>query len=243
VSRFYLPPSSIQGTTFVLSGPEAHHAVHVLRKKVGDQIDLFDGQDAAYTGRIDQLDPQEIRGTLLQQVSAKALPVQVTLYQSLSRGSKWEWLLEKACEVGVSTVVPVFTRRTLIKLDAAQAEEKVERWNRIALAASKQCGRSDLMKVETPREFSTAITTLHKDQLALIPWEKEDSRSIAEACRSYKGKQVNLFIGPEGGWDPAEIELALSAQVIPVRLGPTLLRTETAGMIASALVLREFGVY
>src|SRR5262245_51383361 len=138
--RFYIPPSAIHGKTFVLSGSEAHHALHVLRKKVGDEIDLFDGKDASFKGRIDSIQTQEVRGTLIKDVPAKSLPVDVSLYQALTRGSKWEWLLEKACEIGVARVVPVFTQRSLIKLDAAQVKEKVTRWSRIALAASKQSG-------------------------------------------------------------------------------------------------------
>ncbi len=241
--RFFIPPSAIRGKFFTLSGSEAHHALNVLRKKVGDEIDLFDGKDAAYTGRIDQVDSQEIRGTLIEDRKTSELPIQVTLFQGLTRGTKWEWLLEKACEIGVARVVPVFTRRSLIKLDANQAKEKVKRWNRIALAASKQCGRADLMEVVTPLALSAAFSQLAESDLSLIPWEKESSKSIHEACQGYNGSQVNVFIGPEGGWDAAEIELATQAGAIPVRLGPTLLRTETAGIIAPLLVLREFGVY
>ena len=241
--RFYLPPSSLHGKSFTLSGSEAHHALHVLRKKVGDEIDLFDGKDAAFKGRIDSVDAQEIRGTILEDVSPSALPIQVTLYQALARGPKWEWLLEKACEVGVARVVPVVTQRTLIKLDEAGAREKVKRWNRIALAAAKQSGRTSLMFVETPLPLASAFSHLAKDALSLIPWEKESERSIHRACEGYTGTAVNVFIGPEGGWDASEIELAQRSGVTPVRLGPTLLRTETAGIVAATLVLREFSIY
>jgi 16S rRNA (uracil1498-N3)-methyltransferase len=243
MARFYLPPSALRGTTFILSGTEAHHALHVLRKKTGDEIDLFDGKDASYKGRIDSIDSQEIRGTILNNTAAPSCVVELTLFQALTKATKWEWLLEKACEIGVSRVVPVMTRRSLIKLDPSGAQEKVKRWNRIALAASKQCGRANLMSVEVPEPFSSVIGRLSSEQLSLIPWEKETQRSIQSACAAYKGKQINVFIGPEGGWDAAEIDLAERSHVIPVRLGPTLLRTETAGLVAVTLVLREFGVY
>ena len=259
--RFYLPPSDLRGKTFTLSGSEAHHAIHVLRKKAGDLIDLFDGKDAAYTGRIESVSDQEIRGSILEEFPAAASPVELTLYQALTRGSKWEWMLEKVCEVGVTRVIPVITQRTLIKLDASGAAEKLKRWNRIALAASKQSGRASLMTVETPLPLATAVSELDPKSLSLIPWEKEAETSIHHALsksiphpnplpsRERVAKpgegwsSVNLFIGPEGGWDEQEIELAIRAGVIPVRLGPTLLRTETAGLIAATLVLREFGVY
>ena len=243
MARFLVPPSSIRGTSFRLSGSEAHHALHVLRKKVGDEIDLFDGQDASYRGRIDSAAAGEIRGTILGRRASSVLPIHLTLFQALTRGSKWEWLLEKAGEVGVERVVPVISRRTLIKLEAGQAREKLKRWNRIALAASKQCGRSDVMAVETPQPFAGLLGVLEPSSLSLIPWEKESERTIQAACRGYQGKKINLFIGPEGGWDPSEIDPARRAGAIPVRLGPTLLRAETAGLIAAALVLREFGIY
>jgi 16S rRNA (uracil1498-N3)-methyltransferase len=243
VPRFFIPPSAIRGKSFTLSGSEAHHALNVLRKKTGDEIELFDGKDAAFIGKIESISAQEIRGSILEDRPAKPLPVQIALYQGLARGPKWEWLLEKACEVGVARIVPVFTQRSLIKLDAAQASEKVKRWSRIALAASKQCGRTDLMTVDLPIPLSTALSKLDKSALSLIPWEKESGKSIQQACQGYNGHMVNIFIGPEGGWDAAEIEQARRSGAIPVRLGPTLLRTETAGIVAPLLVLREFGVY
>lgn len=242
-ARFYVPPSAIIGKSFVLSDSEAHHAVHVLRKKVGDEIDLFDGKDKSFRGRIDSIAPREIRGTILADITPGVLPIQITLYQALTRGAKWEWLLEKVCEVGVHRVVPVYTQRTLIKLTVDQESDKLTRWNRIALAASKQSGRASLMTVEPPQPLAVAFTQLEKGSLSIIPWEKESNRSIHEACESFKGKVVNIFIGPEGGWDASEIELATAAEVIPVRLGPTLLRTETAGIVSATLILREFGLY
>ena len=243
MARFFLPPSAVRNKSFTLAGSEAHHAVHVLRKKVGDEIDLFDGKDASFRGRIDFLDAHEIRGTILENLHSIAWPVQLNLYQALTRGSKWEWLLEKACEVGVARLIPVTTQRSLIKLDAHQAQDKSERWNRIALAACKQCGRSNLMEVALPVSWTSALKSLDPTALSLIPWEKETERSVQAACAGHASKTVNLFIGPEGGWDGLEIDQAQKAGVIPVRLGPTLLRTETAGLIASTLVLREFGIY
>jgi 16S rRNA (uracil1498-N3)-methyltransferase len=241
--RFFLPPSAIQNNRFVLSGSEAHHAAHVLRKKPGDLIDLFDGQNAAYKGRIESVDADRVEGTLLEDFRAEPWPVQLTLYQALSRSPKWDWLVEKVCEVGVSRLVPIATHRSLVKLPASQHGAKLARWQRIALAAAKQSGRSQVMTVESPREFSAALAALEPQALSLIPYEKESERSIRDACQGYAGSQVNLFVGPEGGWDPEEVELARQRGVIPVRLGPTLLRTETAGIVASALVLREFGLY
>ena len=243
MARFYLPPSAVRGTSFTLSGSEAHHALHVLRKKVGDEIDLFDGKDASFTGRIERISESEIHGSLTENRVAAAVPVRVRLFQALTRGTKWEWLVEKACEIGVDAVIPVLSQRTLIKLEHDQLDDKLERWNRLALAASKQSGRARIMAVERPQPFSNAVAQLSVDELSLIPWEKETVQSIRQACETRRAAVVNVFIGPEGGWEAGEVELAKNHGVLSVRLGPTLLRTETAGLIAAALVFREFGVY
>ena len=241
--RFYIPPDSIHAQKFFLSGSEAHHALRVLRKKVGDVIYIFDGKDRSYRGRIDSIQGDQVSGTIVEDLPPSSLPVEIVLYQALTRGAKWDWLLEKACEIGVARVVPVLSRRCTARLDPGTAKTKVDRWNRIALAASKQCGRSLTMAVEAPRELAIAFSIRDKDHLSLIPWEKENEKTIAQACKGFQGSHVNLFIGPEGGWDPQEIEIALQTGIIPVRLGPTLLRTETAGLVAATLTLCEFSVY
>lgn len=184
-------------------------------------------------------------GTIVEEVPAPSptATVKVVLYQALSQGAKWDWLVEKACEVGVSRIVPVLTVRTLVKVSEAHVHEKLIRWQRIALAATKQCGRADTMQVDTPMSFVKAIANRGPDSLSLIPWEKESEWSVQQACQGFTGTQINLFIGPEGGWDPQEVTWAEEAGIVPVRLGPTLLRTETAGLIASTLVLRELGIY
>src|SRR5690242_17558052 len=107
--RFYIPPSAIRDKSFILSGSEAHHALDVLRKKIGDEIDLFDGKDLSFRGRIDSVVGGEIRGTIVETHPTQSLPILLTLYQALTKGSKWEWLLEKAGEIGISRVVPIFT--------------------------------------------------------------------------------------------------------------------------------------
>lgn len=242
--RFYIPPDAIRGGRFTLSGSEAHHAVHVLRKKVGDILDLFDGKDTAFKGRIDLIQTDEIEGAVLEDVkNGIFMSVELTLYQALTRGAKWDWLIEKSCEIGVTRIVPVLTERCIPKVDFMKVGQKSERWNRVAMAAAKQCGRSDVMKVEVPVLFPVVLATLHPSDLSVVPWEKETKRSITDACKDFRGKRVNIFIGPEGGWEAKEIEQAIAHHATPVRLGPTLLRTETAGLVAATLALREFGIY
>lgn len=241
--RFFIPPDQIHGNRFVLSGTEAHHALTVLRKKIGDTIDLFDGKDLSYEALIELIGPDRIEGTLTVTPAGRRVSIHTTLYQALIKGPKWDWLLEKACEIGVGRVVPVVTARSVVKISASGAGEKMTRWRRIALEASKQCGRAEVMEVVGPVVFATAVSHLLPETLSLIPWEKEAERSIRRACHDFHGTEVSIFIGPEGGWEAQEVDLAQRRGVIPVRLGPTLLRSETAGLVAAALVLGELGIY
>src|SRR6185437_3365481 len=234
--RFLVSPEHIQGRRFTLQGSEAHHAAGVLRKKIGDVIDLFDGRDACFRGRIDGIDAGEVRGTLLESRAGSALPAAVTLFQALIKGPRWDWLLQKACEIGVQGIVPLVTARTVVRIGKEAVAGKLERWNRIAAEASKQCGRPALMKVEAPRLFRDALAGGAPDRLSLIPWEKEDRLGIRQACAAFEGGHAaSVYVGPEGGWDGDEIASARKARVLPVRLGPTLLRSETAGLVASTL--------
>ncbi len=240
--RFLIPPEQIRGDRFTLKGSEARHALTVLRKKIGDTLDLFDGKNRAFSGRIEFIAEQEIQGRIeASAVTDVALPINLTLYQALIRGPKWDWLVEKASELGVARLVPVLAARCIVKPDSDA--HKLERWERIAEGSAKQCGRSTVMTVDSPLPLAMAFGRLAKGSLALIPWEKEAKHSVRDACRSFKGKDVQVFIGPEGGWEPAEVELARKSDVMPVRLGPLLLRSETAGIVASTIVLTELGVF
>jgi len=239
--RFLVRPEDILGDGFALVGSEARHAALVLRKKPGDTIDLFDGKDLSYRGKIRSVSEDRVEGIILEKQQEKnSAACELTLYQALIKGPKWDWLVEKACEIGVYRLVPLITSRTIIK---PSRDSALDRWKRIAVAASKQCGRNNVMEIVPPTPFTVAISRLPKTGIALIPWEKEEKLTIRAALSSHPASSVSagIFIGPEGGWENQEVELAKRDGVIPVTLGPTLLRAETAGLVASTLVLAELG--
>jgi 16S rRNA (uracil1498-N3)-methyltransferase len=249
MSRFFIPPEQIHNDIFVLAGSEARHAAVVLRKKIGDTIEFFDGKDLSYRGRIDSISSERVEGVILErQAEGWPCACELILYQALIKGPKWDWLVEKGCEIGVVKLVPLMTARTIVK---PSREAALERWKRIALAAAKQCGRPAVMEISEPKPFPEAIASLPKNGLALIPWEKEQARTIRAALSSSAssspavtgGGPIGVFIGPEGGWDTQEVDLAVRHGVVPVTLGPTLLRSETAGLVAATLVLAERGGY
>ena len=153
MSRFYIPPENIHRNSFALTGSEAWHAAKVLRMKTGDVIDLFDGKNLSYQGRIESITVGSCgrRDFISARVAVpSSTKMNLILYQSLIKGPKWDWLVEKACEVGVTTLVPVITARTIVR---PTREDVTERWKRIALAAGKQCGRPDVMGVSSGHSF------------------------------------------------------------------------------------------
>lgn len=240
MARFLVRPEDIRGKQIVIRGTEARHALYVLRFKVGDEIDCFDGKDASFRARIVSRRSDDDLDAEILEVRAAEQQTQghVTLCQGLLKGPKWDWFLEKACELGVHRVIPLVSERTIVK-STERDPHKIERWQKIVLAASKQCGRNELMRVDAPRSFNEVLEERPSSAEAFIPWEKEDATPL----RNISSKEVWIFIGPEGGWDEKEVALAQRRGIKPVRLGPTLLRSETAGLVAATLALREFGLY
>lgn len=243
MSRFLVSPEDLKENQFILKGPEAHHATHVLRKQIGDTLSLFDGRDRSFSGVIRSISEKEVTGEILSEETSLPISVSITLCQGLIRGPKWDWIVEKAAEIGVSRLVPLLTARSVVKWNQEEGGDKLERWRRIALAASKQCGRSDLMVIDEPRTLTETWPLLPKGAFGLIPWEKQMGCTIKEGLREQACKSIWLFVGPEGGWENREVEDALSRGITAVRLGPTLLRSETAGLVAATLAFASQGVY
>lgn len=235
-SRFYIPPEHLRPPLFTLTGTEARHASLVLRKQVGDVIELFDGKDLSFKGKIEFISDDRVTGVLIETNSPESAMVPLTLAQGLIKGNRWDWLVEKACEVGATRLVPLITARTIVKPTHSAG---LDRWRRIALAAAKQSGRSRVMEIAAPLLFTEFVQSIVPNDQAFIPWEKETTRRL-------KGKidvtrPVTLFIGPEGGWEGSEVELAERRGAVPISIGSQLLRSETAGLVALAQVLAERG--
>jgi 16S rRNA (uracil1498-N3)-methyltransferase len=237
--HYFVEPSQITGDHFTLTGDEAHHLLRVLRVKRGDQIDLFDGTGRQFRVVIDRLGEHTIEGSVLSHKTASAAAAKVHLVCSVPKGDRFDWLVEKCCEIGVAAITPLITARSSTS-DISEA--KLERWRRLSLAASKQCGRPALMPIRPCLPFADAIKTLTPETIALLPWEGEEAASI-EKYPIHSGSEVTLFIGPEGGFTLQEIELARSSKILPVTLGRSILRVETAALVASVLALGKAGQF
>jgi len=234
--HFYVSPENIHGNRFELTGDEVHHLADVRRYEVGDKLHLFDGTGKVYVGKIEHLSRERIDGVILEKSDLALAAAEVFLYSGVPKGDRFDWLVEKACELGVKSVIPLITERSVIKEISAA---KHERWQRLALAASQQCGRPDILAVGPAVEIFPALASVKDLGLSIIPWEGEEARSLSETMRPGEKKRVNIFIGPEGGFTLEEIKHAKQQGVHPVTLGPRILRVETAGLLASVLVLNS----
>lgn len=253
MSQFLVKPEDISGDRFSLTGPEAFHVTRVLRRKVGDAVELFDGRGGRFDGVIRSVGPDgTVEGdiTARQHAPRRDFPVRLNLYLSLLKASHWEWAIEKAAELGVNAIIPTVTPRTVVQLRELTAGKR-ERWGKILESASKQCRRADLPELREPQHFRDAIIAAAKDGVSLVAWEKHAGAStyagLRETLREARAKNpggltVNVFIGPEGGFSDEEIELAECEGAALFSLGPTTLRAETAAVAAATIALYELAL-
>lgn len=241
--HFFVPPENVREGRFVLEKDEAQHVALVLRKKAGDEIQLFDGKGHGYRGRIESVSTSRVEGRVLAaQPQEERPPLALRLFQGLPKGDKFDWILEKMTELGASEIVPVYTERGEVRVPPQKLADRVKRWEKIVLAAAKQSGRSHLPRVSAPVSLVQALSSCGADSLTLFPWEGEGHLSLKQALASRKAgtRTVNVFIGPEGGFAPSEADLARKSGALSVTLGPVILRTETAGLFVASVLLYEW---
>lgn len=245
--RFFVPPECIQKESVCLEGPLLHQVAHVLRLRPGEQFVVLDGTGTEYLVRLAALEAKAGYATVVEARQATGEPrCTVTLYQGLLKGEKFEWVLQKGTEVGVSTFVPLLCGRAVPRGqgEGGWGGSRTGRWRRILQEAAEQSGRGRIPTLEQPFPFAEACR--QAQPLALIAWEQERTVGLRAALRQRLTEggppsQVSLFIGPEGGFTPEEVALAAEHGITAVSLGTRVLRAETAGPLAAALVLYELG--
>ena len=238
--RFFIQHSQIQGSRLYVEGPDVNHIKNVLRMKRGDQVMVSDGEGMQYLCALESFTDGlvwfEIVDTWKEN---RELSSKLYLFQGLPKSDKMELIIQKATELGVYEVVPVVTGRTVVRLDEKKAQKKTARWNAIAESAAKQSGRSRIPQVREVMAFSEALAFAGELDVLLIPYEKaegmEATRQVIEGIRP--GQSVGIFIGPEGGFEEAEVEQAVALGAAPVTLGRRILRTETAGFVMLSMLL------
>ena len=235
--RFFAEKLDISGGEAVLCGDEARHIKNVLRYKTGDEVLLIDGGGAETLAEIVSLGDNEVRLALKESRACPADPeVRVTLFQCLPKQGKMELIIQKCVELGVSEIVPAASKRCVVKLDGK--DNKLARWNKVSAEAAKQCGRATVPAVKAPISLDKA--DLSGFALVLIPYENEGETTLKSVLRGREAPaSIAVIIGPEGGFEPAEVEDILNKGGVAVSLGRRILRTETAGMAAVAQIMYE----
>ncbi len=234
-----------QDNEVILSEEETHHILRVMRKKKGQKIHLLDGSGYIYEAQIMEQDGKQLRASILsKEFVQKELAKRTVLIQSLCKGEKMDWVVQKATELGVQRIIPIESDRSDVHYPKNRADNKITRWKKIAQEATKQCGRGIVPDIDPVESLHSWAKNDLPPQVALfVSWENEDKRSIQEALDSLpEGIQELWFaVGPEGGWSPEEIRLLQSRGAITIGLGKRILRTETAGLLILSSVFYAFG--
>ena len=238
--RFFVPPDVLGGREVALPRELSRRLATVLRLKRGDRVLLADGLGRDYEVEITALTPRSVQAAVVGERASPPEPaLELVLYQSLVRPQRFDLVLEKGTELGVARFVPLVSGRARVKTEGGS--QRAERWRRIVTEAAEQCGRGRVPAVDPPVAFEEAVRTA--PGLRLLPWEGERSRGLRSYLRGLQliPEAVSLFIGPEGGFAEEEAALAREAGCATVSMGQRVLRSETAGIVAAALVMHELG--
>ena len=238
MQNFFVYDSQVQGENIYIEGTDVNHIVHVLRMKVGEEVSVHDDVNRKYLCRIEKLlEERVVLSIVEQQESDTELSCPIYLFQGLPKGDKMEWIIQKTVELGVYEVIPVAMKNCVVKLDDKKAKSKVTRWQAIAESAAKQSKRSLIPEVKMPMSYKEAVAYAKGLDVKLVPYENEHGMSGTKAAMEQieKGESVAVFIGPEGGFAPEEIEMVRDEMQL-ISLGRRILRTETAGIATLAIL-------
>jgi 16S rRNA (uracil1498-N3)-methyltransferase len=222
------------------------HVNRVLRLAAGDEVTIIDGEGGVFSARITGKNKEKV----FCEITAEGLPdneppVKITLVQGLPKSDKMDLIVQKGTELGLSTLIPLQCERAIVRLDEKKAAQRQERWQRIAMEAAKQCKRGKHPSVERAMSWQEVLESLPEKALCLLPWEEETARGLKSLRDNLEAKvppfEIYIFIGPEGGFTRSEAAQARQYGVIPVSLGPRILRTETAGIAVLSIIMYEFG--
>lgn len=240
--RFFVEREQIVGDEIEILGMDVKHIRDVLRLGVGQEVEVScDGM--TYISKIKLLEKKKIILEIVEKYKgANEAPINVILYQGLAKGNKMDIIFQKGTEVGVKKFYPVGTNRSIVKINNMKKEQsKVGRWNTIVSGAAKQSKRDIVPKVENLITFDEMILLLKDEENIIVPYEDEKANGIKADLQKIHGKDIHLIIGPEGGFHPEEINKLKEIGARIVTLGPRILRTETAGLVASTIILYELG--
>lgn len=240
--HFFVSPNQIDDKYVTITGGDVNHIKNVLRMKVDEELLVSNGQDKDYYCKIEAISDDEIKALILdEEFEGTELPTELYLFQGLPKSDKMELIIQKAVELGVKEIIPVATKRCVVKLDDKKEASKIKRWQAISESAAKQSRRTIIPEISSVMSFKEAINRAKEFELGIIPYENfKDMKETKEVLsKVQKGIKIGIFIGPEGGFEESEVQYALDNGIHPISLGKRILRTETAGLaIVSVLMFQ-----
>jgi 16S rRNA (uracil1498-N3)-methyltransferase len=243
--RFYIPPEQCGGLVLVLTGREAHHALHVLRVRAGERVTVLNGAGGEFLCDVSNCTRSEVQLAVVEKKLVRPLAHQITLAQALPKGKTIESIIQKATELGVFRIVPLLSERVVTHVDEDGAAQKADKWQTPAVEAIKQCGSAWLPRIEAPITPAQFLARNEPFDLALVgslQTERRHPRDYFSAYRALHGALPNsvcVWIGPEGDFSPDEMRAIESAGVKPITLGPLVLRSDTAAIYCISIVNYE----
>lgn len=241
MQRFFVQPYQIEEENHCIhiTGSDVNHIKNVLRMKTGEELWISDGNEKEYHCRIEEIGSEVLLHILYAQEPDYELPNKIYLFQGLPKADKMELIIQKAVELGACAVIPVATRRCVVKLDDKKASKKVARWQQIAESAAKQSKRMLVPRIHEVMTYKQALDFAGELDVRLIPYElakgMKETKEIIGNIRP--GQSVGIFIGPEGGFEEEEVSAAIEAGAHPITLGKRILRTETAGLAILSVLM------
>lgn len=242
MDRFFVGKNNInlENKTCIIEGEDVKHISKVLRCRIGEELEICDNDNNEYICEITNIDKSQVELNIVEVVDIKReSDLKIKVYQGLPKGPKMEMILQKLTEVGVDEVILVQTKRTVVKVDDKKEDKKIERWERIIYEAAKQSKRGKIPKLRGVLSFKEALADMKENDFNIAPYENERTKSIKQAIKGVDIKNIGIFVGPEGGFEDTEIKAIEEIGGQSVSLGPRILRTETASLVASSIVLYE----
>jgi 16S rRNA (uracil1498-N3)-methyltransferase len=242
MQRYFVEPHLFSDHDVTIVGDDVHHIVNVMRSRIGDEIVVCDGLGRVACARLVSFTDKQVTAEIIELLAARSeLPIRVTIGQGLPKGEKMEWILQKGTELGAFAFFPFSSERTIVKLDAKKEAKKLERWRKIVKEAAEQSHRAVLPEVLSPVSWKQALASARQYTRCVIAYEKEDSRTLHHVLDTLStGDSLLVLIGPEGGFSADEVAQAEAEGILPVTLGPRVLRTETASQYVLAAISYQF---
>ena len=242
--KFFIEANQMQENKITLFGEDVKHIANVLRKQIGDQINICNITTSEnFLCQIKEINKEQIKCDIVKKLLSEAEPnTEITIFQGLPKAEKMEIIIQKCTELGVKYFIPVQMERCVVKLDSKSEEKKIERWNKIAETAANQSGRDFIPKVENSINLQKLLNLIQKYDIVLLAYENEEKNTLKNVLKTLENKKnlkIGIIIGSEGGIDYKEVQKLVEAGAKTITLGKRILRTETVGLAMASIIMYE----